>query len=112
MAGATDMVHTVTGDVSPEDLGPTLMHEHLRIVDHNVLVNYPQVADPARAFQRDVTALQGLRERGIKTIIDPSTVDLGRDVVLMRGVSEATGVQVIAATGSHRNPPRFFRDAP
>jgi phosphotriesterase-related protein len=104
------MVNTVTGPVAPEQLGPTLMHEHLRIVDGNMARNYPQIVGDERAFRRGRIALEGLYARGIRTIIDPSTVDLGRDVELMRAVSGATDVQIIAATGSHRNPPRYFRE--
>lgn len=55
------------------------------------------------------TAIQELREAkagGIGTIIDLTTPDLGRDVELVRDVAQASGMNIIVATGIWRDVPR------
>ena len=49
-------------------------------------------------------------DEGLRTIIDVSTIDLGRDVKMMEEVSRASGVQIVAATGNHLAVPRPFGD--
>jgi phosphotriesterase-related protein len=44
----------------------------------------------------------------VDTIIDLTTPDLGRDVEFVRGVAEAAGINVVAATGIWRDVPRSF----
>jgi phosphotriesterase-related protein len=39
------------------------------------------------------------RDEGVATVVDVTTVDLGRDIRLLEEVSRKSGVQVIAATG-------------
>src|SRR4051794_3005624 len=48
-----------------------------------------------------------MREAGIATIIDHTTIDLGRDVELLAEVAERSGVTTVAATGCHLVTPRF-----
>ncbi len=102
-------VETVTGPLDASELGTTLVHEHLQARDEAVLVQFPQLGttagDPVRAVPSDgaeqiaIECAAGIVERGVKTICDPSAMFLGRDIEFMRRVSEATGLQVVAATG-------------
>src|SRR5580698_3743190 len=97
-----DRLNTVTGSVSPDDLGLTLVHEHL-------LVGYPgwtmdALAPPfhrAEAASRGVDRLLELRALGVATFVDPCPIDLGRDVEFMAEVSERSGVHVVCATGAY-----------
>jgi phosphotriesterase-related protein len=96
-------VDTVTGPVRADALGTTLMHEHL-------LVGYPgweAEAGADRAARRDrvahcVARMQELRTYGLRTLVDPCPIDLGRDVELMAEVSAASGVQIVCATGLYK----------
>ena len=102
-------VETVTGPVEASELGTTLIHEHLLARDEAVVFQFPQLGttagDPIRAVPTDgaegvaAGCAAGVVERGVKTICDPSAMFLGRDVAFMRRVSEATGLQVVPATG-------------
>jgi len=56
--------------------------------------------------------LREAHREGLRTIIDVTTIDLGRDVEMMKEVSQATGVQIVAATGNHLAVPRPFADLP
>ena len=49
-----------------------------------------------------------LHARGIRTIVDLTTVDLGRDIGLIRDVARRSRVHVIVATGVWWMPQRYF----
>lgn len=110
------MVSTVTGPVRAEELGRTLIHEH-------VLVGFPgwfmDTRQPAfkrkDAVARVVDAFQELHGHGVKTVIDPCPMDLGRDVELCAEVSQKTGINLICATGAYVEDmgiPYTFRSMP
>jgi phosphotriesterase-related protein len=118
-------VPTVTGMVEADQLGTTLIHEHLRNSDEAVHDQWPgagavkedppyEVA-PDDVFTIAVREARAAVEFGIKTIGEPTAMLLGRDVGFMRGVSEETGLQVIPCTGIYTYDylPQFFvnRDA-
>ena len=114
-------VETVTGPIEASELGTTLIHEHLMARDEGVAAQWPDfarrsAASPSaslgRAETRD-TAFEAGRaavELGVRSICDPSAMFLGRDVRLMRDVSEDTGLQVVACTGiyTYDHLPQFF----
>jgi phosphotriesterase-related protein len=96
-------VETVTGPISTGDLGVTLMHEHL-------LIGYPGAeADtlrpgPSRKEMVDICIdkVRSMQELGIQSMLDPCPNDLGRDVTLAAEVAEATGFNIICATGLYK----------
>lgn len=93
-------INTVTGPIKSEQLGKTLIHEHF-------IFGYP-------GFQGDVT-LGGFNEEsaleeainiarymqsfGVKTVVDPTPNECGRNPEFLKKISEATGLQIICATG-------------
>lgn len=93
-------VNTVSGPVSPDQLGRTLMHEHF-------LFGYC-------GFQGDAT-LGGFREQeylnaclkavadarayGIETIVDATTNECGRNVRFLKKIADLTGMNIICSTG-------------
>jgi phosphotriesterase-related protein len=103
-------VETVTGPLDVEELGTTLVHEHLVVRDEAVHVQWPHAPtiaeeeplheiDAGGARQVAARVARELGELGVSTICDPSAMFLGRDVVFMRRVSEETGLQVVPCTG-------------
>jgi phosphotriesterase-related protein len=119
-------VETVTGPVDAEQLGTTLVHEHLIYRDEAVATWWPHVGsvvpvDPPRAcgpdelFDVAVENARAVADRGGNTICEPTGMFGGRDVEFSRRVSEATGVQVVPCTGIYTYDylPMFFvtRDA-
>jgi phosphotriesterase-related protein len=72
-------VPTVRGPVGPAALGPTYMHEHIFTLTADVQQNYPAERGSKTARQDDaVRKLGALAEQGIRTIVDPTVVGLGR----------------------------------
>ena len=98
----------VTGPVDTSQLGFVLMHEHILMRDHNVIVNYPHLFDREARLAEAVNRLSGLKQRGIGTVIDLTTVDLGRDIRFIEDAAKGSGINVIACTGMWWQPPAFF----
>jgi phosphotriesterase-related protein len=120
-----DRVQTVRGAIDAEELGTTLIHEHLRVRDEAVHEQWPNAGTakeepphavaPGGDLEVAIREARAAMELGVKTICDPSAMFLGRDVGFMRLVSEETGLQVVPCTGiyTYEYLPQFFlsRDA-
>ena len=67
-------VETVRGPVQADDLGPTLMHEHVFSLSTEHVQNYGDGLwwDEEVRVADAVSKLRTLRHRGIKTIVDPT----------------------------------------
>jgi len=96
-------VNTVTGSVSADKLGTTLMHEHLLIAwaGWELDCNAPRF-DRKTALKTAVERLKKLKDLGLGTFVDPCPNDIGRDIVFMADVAAASGVNVVAATGLYK----------
>ena len=113
-------VQTVTGPIEAEELGTTLIHEHLRNADEAVHNQWPQAGAakeepphevaPGEDYDIAVREAKAAVDLGIKTIGEPTAMFLGRDVNFMRRVSEETGLQVVPCTGIYTYDylPQFF----
>lgn len=94
------LVNTVTGPVSPDELGITLMHEH-------ILYGYPgwegdqtmAPFDRPSIVKNAVAMLDTLKSLGLKTYVDATALDGGRCPEIYQEVSEKTGIQIVCATG-------------
>jgi phosphotriesterase-related protein len=118
-------IETVTGPLDADELGTTLIHEHLIFRDEAVLAEWPhagtvkEVEPPEHvgedeAFQAALEASRAVVERGVRSIAEPTAMFGGRDVRFSRRVAEETGLQVVPCTGIYTYdylPPYFmFRD--
>jgi phosphotriesterase-related protein len=92
-------VQTIAGPVDAEQLGRTLIHEHLCVRAESVVAQFPHLYAPEREYRQAVDAARGVMGHGVRTIADPAVMDLGRDVRLSTRVAEETGLQVVMATG-------------
>lgn len=90
-------VRTVLGDIAPVQLGATNGHEHAFQV--SPLLPGDELDDPERS-SAEVALLHG---SGFASMIDATPIGLGRRPVELRRISEATGMQIIASTGVHRD---------
>ena len=104
-------VNSVTGALEVSDLGFTLSHEHVCISGGGLRHTYPELIDREAILDQVSQALKEAYDEGLRSIIDVTTIDLGRDVELMREVSELSGVNIIPATGNHMGIPVSFGTA-
>lgn len=109
-------VPTVRGPVDAAELGPTLPHEHIFIMQPEAFENYGHVWgeaywDEDAAIADAVTKLTAVREAGIKTIFDPTGSGLGRNVRRIQRVNEQVDLNIVVASGLYAfiELPNFFR---
>jgi phosphotriesterase-related protein len=106
-------VRTVTGDIAPEQLGVTLMHEHF-------LFGYPGYAGdvtlgPFRheeAMQACLAVAERLKRHGVKTVVDATTNDAGRNPEFLQELSARSGLQIVCSTGYYyegEGAPAYFK---
>ena len=94
------VVQTITGPKDTSELGPTLSHEHLSSGMGGM--DRSGMYDQDAAVRRSIEALRQAHEAGIRTIIDCTPLDLGRDAGLFQRVAAESAVTVIVATGHYR----------
>jgi phosphotriesterase-related protein len=95
-------IQTVTGPISVDDLGRTLMHEHLAIGYPGWEAATDEPFDRAEATRVCIDHVRRLQDLGYSSMVDPCPNDLGRDIELMVAVAEATGFHIICATGLYK----------
>ncbi|HWG09306.1 MAG TPA: hypothetical protein VN672_09890 [Solirubrobacteraceae bacterium] len=105
-------VQTVEGPVEAEDLGLTLVHEHVRFRDESVAEQWPGRYDEQLELDAALLAVNDAKDRGVRTIVDPTAMFGGRDVRFMRRIAEETGVRIVACTGiySYDYLPHYFEN--
>lgn len=94
------MIQSILGPLDSEKMGQTLIHEHISCADWSMRMNFGEkffVHDEIIEMAKRCFA--PLRLRGVKTIVDGTPVNLGRDLPLIREVAEATGMNIIASSG-------------
>ena len=99
-------VNTVLGPVDVNDLGFTLMHEHVLNSSAGIPQTFPELVDREQAIARGIAALKDAAAEGVRTYVDVTTMDLGRDIGVIRTVAEQVDVHIIAATGIWVDIPR------
>lgn len=105
-------VETVLGPVDTADLGRTYMHEHVFVLTSDVQANYPDEWGDEDARVADAVAkLTALAEQGVRTIVDPTVIGLGRYVPrIQRVAAEVPQLHIVVATGcyTYDDVPFFF----
>ncbi len=100
-------INSVLGPLDTADLGFTLMHEHLIVSSAGIPQNYAELLGTG-FMERIISGLTKAKEGGIDTIVDATTLDLGRDMTVLAEASRLTGVNIIAVTGWWLEVPRFL----
>jgi phosphotriesterase-related protein len=98
-APPTGTIHTVRGPIEVGQMGVTLVHEHV-LVD---FIGAEKVSrsryDADEAFRTILPHLQELHRRDCRTLLECTPAYLGRDPLLLRRLSEASGLQIVTNTG-------------
>jgi phosphotriesterase-related protein len=105
-------VNTVTGPVSSEDIGKTLVHEHFQF-------GYPGYQgdstlgpyDPRESVKVGLDVAEKVKAHGVKTVVDATPNECGRDVEVLREISERGGINIVCSTGYYyeaEGAPAYF----
>lgn len=99
-------INSVLGPIDSKDMGFTLMHEHILVMSGDMKQAFLDRFGRKAYIDQSVTELRKAKEFGVQTIIDATPVNLGRDIHIMREVSEKVEINIIASTGLfwHENP--------
>ena len=104
-------IESVTGPLEADDLGTTLIHEHLRARDEANARQFPHLYDGDALHGAAVEAATNALDRGVKTIGEPTAMLLDRDVRFIERVVKETGLQAIVCTGiyTYEHLPLFWQ---
>jgi phosphotriesterase-related protein len=131
-------VMTVLGPLPIEQMGVTLMHEHILIdasgkwvapsccgerhigeqkVHIGILgalrMNPLMNRDNCQLFDPDLAAeeLMKFRDLGGQTVVDPTNIGIGRDPLALQRISRRTGLNIVMSTGFYLEPshPAYVR---
>lgn len=90
------MIQTVNGEISPEELGITMCHEHLALDLSAVRGNNDSTFDDSELIVNEIRKMQAY---GVKSVIEVTCNDMGRNVEKLRFYSKECGINIIASTG-------------
>ena len=96
---ASSLVQTVNGPVPAARLGLTLMHEHVLVDFSGADQVGPHRYDANHAFTTVLPHLLQAGKNGCSTLVECTPAYLGRDVTLLRRLSEASGLHILSNTG-------------
>jgi len=95
----TKTIRTVTGDISPESFGPTMIHEHLVLDLSRIRRDDDPILSDSEEMDRE---LERLKAAGCGGIVEVTNRGMGRDVEALRRLSERHGLPIVAATGYYK----------
>lgn len=103
-----NQIVTVNGNIAPEELGVTYVHEHIMVK--------PQLPDEKYdAYtlddeEKSRAEVQKFANAGGHTIVEMTPIHYGRNVRALQRIANATGTRIICTTGYHKElfQPRWF----
>ena len=105
-------VETVRGRIDTMELGRTYMHEHIFVLTPDVQQNYPEEWGNEEDRIADAVAkLKAVAAQGIRSIVDPTVIGLGRYIPRIRRIADQVPeLNIIVATGCYTYDlvPNFF----
>jgi phosphotriesterase-related protein len=105
-------VETVRGPIDTSQLGATLMHEHIFLLNIEMMQTFPEVwGDEERRLEDAASTLNQLAAAGVGTIVDLTVIGQGRFIPRIQKVAERTSLNIIVATGVYTfsHAPFYFR---
>ncbi|GAA4456114.1 aryldialkylphosphatase [Nibrella saemangeumensis] len=93
------IVHTVRGPIRTNQLGLTLIHEHILVDFIGASETGPHRWKRAAVVARMLPYLQELKRLGCRTLVECTPSYLGKDPLLLSELSERSGIQIITNVG-------------
>jgi phosphotriesterase-related protein len=104
-------INTVRGAIDSEQLGVTLMHEHIFVLSPEIMQNFPESwGDEEKRVADAIARLNELKSRGVDSIVDLTVIGLGRYIPRIERIAAATNINIIVATGiyTYNDVPMYF----
>ena len=103
-------VQTINGPLDVDELGLTLIHEHFFSSDEAVSTQWPHVRDRDHEYQLALESAQAVQSHGVKTVVEPTAMLLGRDIPALERLARDTKLQLVVCTGiyTYDHLPQFL----
>lgn len=104
-------ISTARGVIDSEQLGVTLMHEHIFVLSPEIMQNFPESwGDEEKRVADAIARLGELKSRGVDSIVDLTVIGLGRYIPRIERIAAATKINIIVATGvyTYNEVPMYF----
>ena len=92
-------INSVLGPIDTSDLGFTLSHEHVLECSAGIQHLYPEFIDRQGTIEKANPIFKKAYDEGVRSIIDVTTIDLGRDIGVLEQVSRESGVHIRLGEG-------------
>ena len=95
------MIQTVTGAINKTDLGAVLMHEHISCKSLSFDAAFGEKwLDKNNLKKLASNTLKLTNQKyNLGLLVDATPIDLGRDAILLKEISELSGIKIVASTG-------------
>ena len=106
------IIMTVNGPVNLDQMGISLTHEHI-LVDFIGADSISESRwDRKKVINKSLPYLRQIKELGCRTFVDCTPAYLGRDPLILKSLSDSTGLNIITNTGyyganNNKYVPRF-----
>ena len=93
-------------------LGVTLMHEHVFVLDAEIMQNYPEDwGSEDERVNSAILRMNELKSRGVDSIVDLTVTGLGRYIPRIARIAAATKLNILVATGiyTYNDLPFYFQ---
>lgn len=93
------MIPTLTGSVPATGLGTVLMHEHVFVLNAELMINYPELFPVDQMVDRAVQTLTEVAQTGVDTFVDLTVMGTGRNIPVLQRIAERVDLNILVATG-------------
>ena len=103
-------INTVLGEIERDSLGETLCHEHVACLNPSFYRAFGEKWMRKSEVVNHAVAMckQAKEDCNISTIIDGTPIDLGRDIDMIREVSQKSGVNILFSSGIYCSEEQFL----
>ena len=89
----------VLGPIDTQDLGFTLMHEHVMIANWSMRQAFADWVDVDAVIESASEELRKAKDVGVQTVCDLTPINIGRDIHVIKEAAARAEINVIASTG-------------
>ncbi|MBO9616228.1 MAG: phosphotriesterase [Dyadobacter sp.] len=96
---ASPYTYSVKGKIATSELGKSLIHEHVLVDFIGAEKISPDRWKHDEVIRKVLPYLLEIKQRGIRTLMECTPAFIGRDVILLKKLSEKSGLNILTNTG-------------
>lgn len=95
-------VRTVLGDIDPQEIENTLIHEHLVMDLTQNRHDTTSILGTEETLAVQLAELNELKNLGFNTIVELTNIGMGRNPLKLKQIAETTGFNIVVGTGFYK----------